>query len=90
MSDNHQTIEDDAGNMISSIMQTMEQAAESPDIDAMMAELQAAVDKVEELVVHWLEVFEAFGWIGCVSTDDGDDGLVDEELDLSDVPEAER
>ena len=90
MSDNHQTIEDDAGNMISSIMQTMEQAAESSDIDAMMAELQAAVDKVEILVAHWLEVFEAFGWIGCVSTDDGDDGLVDEELDLSDVPEAER
>ena len=82
MSDNHQAIE--------SIMQTMEQAAESSDIDAMMAELQAAVDKVEEiLVAHWLEVFEAFGWIGCVSTDD-DDGLVDEELDLSDVPEAER
>ena len=91
MSDNHQTIEDDAGNMISSIMQTMEQAAESPDIDAMMAELQATVDKVEEILVkHWLEVFEAFGWIGCVSGDDGDDGLVDEELDLSDVPEAER
>ncbi len=90
MSDNHQTIEDDAGNMISSIMQTMEQAADSPDIDAMMAELQATVDKVEEILVkHWLEVFEAFGWIGCVSVDD-DDGLVDEELDLSDVPEAER
>ena len=92
MSDNHQTIEDDAGNMISSIMQTMEQAAESSDIDAMMTELQSAVDKVEEiLVTHWLEVFEAFGWIGFdYSVDDADDGLLDEELDLSDVPEAER
>lgn len=91
MSDNHQTIEDDAGNMISSIMQTMEQAADSPDIDAMMAELQAAVDKVEEiLVTHWLEVFESFGWIGFVIVNADDDGLVDEELDLSDVPEAER
>ncbi len=91
MSDNYQTMEDDAGNMISSIMQTMEQAAESSDIDAMIMELQAAVDKVEEiLVTHWLEVFEAFGWIGCANADDDDDGILDEELDLSDVPEAER
>lgn len=88
MSDNHQTIEDDAGNMISSIMQTMEQAAESSNFDDELSKIMETFELIQERLLNsCLMICEA---LGCVSGDDDDDGLVDEELDLSDVPEAER
>ncbi len=88
MSDNHQTIEDDAGNMISSIMQTMEQAAESSNFDDELSKIMETFELIQERLLNsCLMICEA---LGCVSVDDDDDGLVDEELDLSNVPEAER
>lgn len=88
MSDNHQTIKDDAGNMISSIMQTMEQAAESSNFDDELSKIMETFELIQERLLNsCLMICEA---LGCVSVDDDDDGLVDEELDLSDVPEAER
>lgn len=80
MSDNHQAIE--------KIMQDMEQAAKSSNFDDELSKIIETFELIQERLLNsCLEIFEA---LGCVSTDDGDDGLVDEELDLSDVPEAER
>ena len=80
MSDNHQAVE--------KIMQAMEQAAESSNFDDELSKIMETFELIQERLLNsCLEIFEA---LGCVSVDDGDDGLVDEELDLSDVPEAER
>ena len=80
MSDNRQAIE--------SIMQAMEQAAESSNLDDELSKIMETFELIQErLLDSCLEIVEAFGLI---SIDTGDDGLVDEELDLSDVPEAER
>ena len=87
MSDNHQKIEDDAGDMISIIMQTMEQAAESSNIDDELSKIMETLELIQERLLNsCLMICEALGY---TSADD-DDGFVDEELDLSDVPEAER
>ena len=80
MSDNHQAIE--------KIMQTMEQAAESSNFDDELSKIMETFELIQERLLNsCLMICEA---LGCTSVEDVDDGLVDEELDLSDVPEAER
>ena len=79
MSDNHQAIE--------KIMQAMEQAAESSNFDDELSKIMETFELIQERLLNsCLMICEALGY---TSADD-DDGLVDEELDLSDVPEAER
>lgn len=64
------------------------QTAESSNLDDELLKIMQTLELMQErLIDSFMEVFEAFG---CISIDQGDDGLVDEELDLSDVPEAER
>lgn len=80
MSDSDQTFND--------IVQATEQTAESSSLDDELLKIAQTLELMQErLIDSFMEIFEAFG---CISIDEGDDGLVDEELDLSDVPEAER